>query len=221
MGFQSIHNFNSHKDFNSAFKYNNFDNNRQTTIDLDDPGTQELKPSFAVSFTTYFIAFLSYFFFIITLPITYWLFVKKLGEFDRLVVYRLGRMIGVKGPGRVLVFPWMDRTKRVDVRASAFSVPPQQFVTSDGGIAEMGGDIQYGIVDVVTMVSEVVDHQLILRSLSKTLLVKTLVRKSVRQIQKERLSIACEIQDEINLQVRKWGIHIQRVDLSEPYIGKV
>ena len=85
----------------------------------------------------------------------------------------------------------------------------------------MGGDIQYGIVDVVTMVSEVVDHQLILRSLSKTLLVKTLVRKSVRQIQKERLSIACEIQDEINLQVRKWGIHIQRVDLSEPYIGKV
>ena len=110
---------------------------------------------------------------------------------------------------------------RVDVRASAFSVPPQQFVTSDGGIAEMGGDIQYGIVDVVTMVSEVVDHQLILRSLSKTLLVKTLVRKSVRQIQKERLSIACEIQDEINLQVRKWGIHIQRVDLSEPYIGKV
>ena len=87
-------------------------NFRQTTIDLDDPGTQELKPSFAVSFTTYFIAFLSYFFFIITLPITYWLFVKKLGEFDRLVVYRLGRMIGVKGPGRVLVFPWMDRTKR-------------------------------------------------------------------------------------------------------------
>ena len=83
----------------------------------------------------------------------------------------------------------------------------------------MGGDIQYGIVDVVTMVSEVVNHQEILRSLSKTLLVKTLVRKSVRQIQKERLSIACEIQDEINLQVRKWGIHIQRVDLSEPYIG--
>merc|ERR1711983_320471 len=206
------------KEFNSAFKYNNFDNNRQTTIDLDDPGTQELKPSFAVSFTTYFIAFLSYFFFIITLPITYWLFVKKLGEFDRLVVYRLGRMIGVKGPGRVLVFLWMDRTKRVDVRASAFSVPPQQFVTSDGGIAEMGGDIQYGIVDVVTMVSEVFNHQEILRSLSKTLLVKTLVRKSVRQIQKERLSIACEIQDEINLQVRKWGIHIQRVDLSEPYI---
>ena len=90
---------------------------------------------------------------------SYFLFVKKLGEFDRLVVFRLGKMIGVKGPGRVLVFPWIDRTKRIDVRAAAFAVPPQQFITCDGGIVEMGAEIQYGIVDVVTMVSEVADHQ--------------------------------------------------------------
>ena len=116
LGFQSIYKYNSNKDFNSAFKYNNFDNN-QTNIEIDTDnnhgvGLAETKPSFAVSFTTYFISFLSYFFFILTFPITYWIFVKKLGEFDRLVVYRLGRMTGVKGPGRVLVFPWMDRTKR-------------------------------------------------------------------------------------------------------------
>ena len=84
---------------------------------------------------------------------------KKLGEFDRLVVFRLGKMIGVKGPGRVIVFPWIDRTKRIDVRAAAFAVPPQQFITCDGGIVEMGAEIQYGIVDVITMVSEVADHQ--------------------------------------------------------------
>jgi len=51
-------------------------------------------------------------------------------------------MIGVKGPGRVLVFPWMDRTKMIDVRAAAFAVPPQQFITFDGGIVEMGAEIQ-------------------------------------------------------------------------------
>ncbi len=51
-------------------------------------------------------------------------------------------MIGVKGPGRVLVFPWMDRTKMIDVRAAAFAVPPQQFITYDGGIVEMGAEIQ-------------------------------------------------------------------------------
>ena len=76
---------------------------------------------------------------------------KKLGEFDRLVVFRLGKMIGVKGPGRVIVFPWMDKTKQIDVRATAFAVPPQQFITWDGGIVEMGADVQYCINDVVTI----------------------------------------------------------------------
>ena len=64
-----------------------------------------------------------------------------------------------QGTGASLVFPWIDRTKRIDVRAAAFAVPPQQFITCDGGIVEMGAEIQYGIVDVVTMVSEVADHQ--------------------------------------------------------------
>ena len=68
-------------------------------------------------------------------------------------------MIGVKGPGRVIVFPWMDKTKQIDVRATAFAVPPQQFITWDGGIVEMGADIQYCINDVITMASEVADHQ--------------------------------------------------------------
>jgi hypothetical protein len=99
-------------------------------------------------------------------------------------------------------------------------VPPQQFITCDGGIIEMGAEIQYGIVDVITMVSEVVDHQDILRSLSKTLLIKVLVKKSVSQVQKERRRPAAEIQDELNLQLRKWGIDVQKVELSEPKILK-
>ena len=99
-------------------------------------------------------------------------------------------------------------------------MPPQQFITCDGGIIEMGAEIQYGIVDVVTMVSEVADHQDILRSLSKTLLVKILVKKTVSQVSKERRRPAAEIQDEINLQVRQWGIDVQKVELSEPKILK-
>ena len=70
------------------------------------------------------------------------------------------------------------------------------------------------------MVSEVADHQDILRSLSKTLMIKILVKKSVRQIEKERRRPATEIQDEINLQVRQWGIDVQKVELSEPKILK-
>jgi regulator of protease activity HflC (stomatin/prohibitin superfamily) len=64
-------------------------------------------------------------------------------------VFRLGKMIGVKGPGRVLIFPWMDRTKCIDVRAAAFAVPPQQFITCDGGIVEMGAEIQVTLLRAI------------------------------------------------------------------------
>ena len=208
--------------FNSAFKYTNMTPGRprgHLAVNVNEEA-EKVVASTTVLVTSYLLTFLSYIFFVLTLPLTYWIIVKKLGEFDRLVVFRLGKMIGVKGPGRVLIFPWMDRTKKVDVRAAAFSVPPQQFITSDGGIVEVGGEIQYGIVDVVTMVSEVADHQDILRSLSKTLLVKNLVKKSVRQIEKDRRRHAAEIQDELNLQVRQWGIDVQKVELSDPKILK-
>ena len=97
---------------------------------------------------------------------------KKLGEFDRLVVFRLGKMIGVKGPGRVITFPWMDKTKQIDIRATAFAVPPQQFITWDGGIVEIGADVQYCINDVVTMASEVANHQV-----RKTCMVEQIYQK--------------------------------------------
>ena len=65
------------------------------------------------------------------------------------------------------------------VSDSAFSVPPQQLITNDGGIIEIGAEVQYGITDVVVMVREVADHQDILRSLGKTILVRLLAKKHV------------------------------------------
>ena len=99
--------------FQSAFKYNNMQAGRQRGhLALDMDLREETKPSTGLMITTYVLTFLSYFVFAITLPLTYWFFCKKMGEFDRIVVFRLGKMIGVKGPGRVIIFPWMDRIKK-------------------------------------------------------------------------------------------------------------
>ena len=95
-----------------------------------------------------------------------------------------------------MVFPWLDRCIKAVVSDSAFSVPPQQLITNDGGIIEIGAEVQvssgqsletkilnvtlqYGITDVVVMVREVADHQDILRSLGKTVLVRLLAKKHV------------------------------------------
>ena len=158
--------------------------------------------------------------FLLCLPVTWWFCVKQLSEHDRMVIFRLGKMLRVKGPGRVVTFPWLDCTKRVDTRASAFSVPPQQFITVDGGIMEMGGEVQYEITDVQTMVREVADHQDILRSLGRSLATKVLTKKTVHQLMKDRRLAAQQVLDELNTQVRKWGVDIRQVTLSEPKLLK-
>ena len=67
---------------------------------------------------------------------------------------------------------------------------------------------------------EIMDHQDILRSLSKTILIKILVKKTVSQLEKERRRREEEIQNELNSQVRKWGLDVQKVELSDPKVLK-
>jgi len=166
------------------------------------------------------ITFLSYLLLLLTLPISWWWCVVTLSDHDRMVLFRLGKMQGVKGPGRVITFPWIDECKKVDVRASAFSVPPLQFITADGGIMEMGAEVQFEITDVETMVREVKDHQDTLRSLGRTLITKTLTKKTAQALAKDKRLAAERIKDDLNLQVRKWGIDIRDVILSEPRLLK-
>ena len=86
--------FKSQSNYNSAFKFNNHNHVSVRMGDDDVLDRKAVQPSWSFYITTYTFTFLSYLIFILTLPFTYWFFVKKLGEFDRLVVFRLGKMIG-------------------------------------------------------------------------------------------------------------------------------
>jgi len=211
---------NQHKGFKSVFKFEAVKETMEADYYKYIQNKDKEGPPLALRFLSFLLTSFSYLLFLIGFPITYWFCVLKLGESDRLVVFRLGKMSGVKGPGRVLVFPWLDTFKRVDVQASAFSVPPQQFISKDGGIAEMGAEIQYEIVDVETMVKEVADHQDILRSLGRSLMTKVLTKKTVCQLTKDKRIAAEDILKELNNQVRKWGIDIRMVILSDAKVLK-
>jgi len=205
--------------YKSPFTYSDMKktNGYSAFIDVDEPREEEdiQKQSCILQLLSHFLTSISYAIFVLFFPITYWICVKKLREEERMVVFRLGKMIGAKGPGRVLVFPWLDRCVRADISASAFSVPPQQLITNDGGIIEIGAEIQYGITDVVVMVREVADHQDILRSLGKTVLVRLLAKKHISKLTREKTFCANEIMKELNKQIRKWGLIIRCVSLSE------
>jgi len=211
--------------YNSPFTYDKKSKDYSYFVDMED-ARETYEPekvfhqSLLLRLLSHVLTILSYSAFIIGLPITYWICIKRVGTSQKMIVFRLGKMIGAKGPGTVLVFPWLDRYQTVDVGDAAFSVPPQQLITHDGGIIEIGAEVQYAITDVVVMVREVADHQDILRSLAKTVLVRLLAKKQVSKLVKEKNICASEIMADLNRQVRKWGLDVRCVSLSEAKVLK-
>ncbi len=100
-------NYNSKYNYNSAFKYrdahvrirmDNLTNSNMVALSAeDDVSAGPRQPAYWLVVTSWMLTFFSYLFFVLTIPVSYWMLVKKMGEFDRLVVFRLGKMIGVKG----------------------------------------------------------------------------------------------------------------------------
>ncbi|XP_069971011.1 stomatin-like protein 1 [Penaeus vannamei] len=163
---------------------------------------------------------LSYFFICITFPVTLWFCFKKIAQWERLIVFRLGRLRGALGPGIVFIIPWLDRHNRVDMRTKAFSVPPQQLITSDNGIIEMGCEVKYRISDVQRLTTSVTSPEHGLRSFGKTVMLNVLTKHTVRETERDRPIIASQIQKELNLRVLEWGIEIGDVSLSNVNILK-
>ncbi|KAG7159687.1 Stomatin-like protein 1-like [Homarus americanus] len=163
---------------------------------------------------------ISYFFIALTFPITLWFCFKKIAQWERLIVFRLGRLRGALGPGMVFIIPWLDHHTRVDMRTKAFSVPPQQLITADNGIIEMGCEVKYRISDVQRLTTSVTSPEHGLRSFGKTVMLNVLTKNTVRETERDRPMIAAQIQKELNLRVLEWGIEIGEVTLSTVNILK-
>jgi putative sterol carrier protein len=204
-----------------AAKYHNLPQNDRD-YDLE-AGYEEghQTPGVLLRFFSHVCTVLSYTAFLLFLPVTYWICIKKVDSAHRIIIFRLGTLIGSRGPGRVLTFPWIDRTLTIDVSNSAFSVPPQQLITHDGGIIEIGAEVHYAVTDCVALVSQVCDYQEMLRSLAKTVLIRLTVKQTIAQLNKDKHKCENSVKDDINGQVRKWGLDIRLVEFCEIKVLKV
>ena len=111
---------------------------------------------------------------LLTLPVSGWWSLRRLSQWQRLVVFRLGKVLPTRGPGWTLVLPGVDTAQLVDLRNRSILVPPQQLLTCDGAVTELGAEVLYRVCDAQTFVGSCVDPQASLRSLCRTVLVNTL-----------------------------------------------
>ncbi|XP_029909957.1 stomatin-like protein 1 isoform X1 [Myripristis murdjan] len=150
----------------------------------------------------------------ITFPITGWFVLKTVPNYQRIVVFRLGRVCPPKGPGIVLVLPLIDQWQKVDLRTRAFNIPPCQVTTRDGGVLSVGADIQFRIWNPVMSVVSVQDLNASTRLTAHNALTHSLGKKTVREIQTERVKLGEHLGMDINEMTRAWGLEVDRVELT-------
>ncbi|NP_081218.3 stomatin-like protein 1 [Mus musculus] len=160
------------------------------------------------------VSVLGFLLLLLTFPISGWFALKIVPTYERMIVFRLGRIRNPQGPGMVLLLPFIDSFQRVDLRTRAFNVPPCKLASKDGAVLSVGADVQFRIWDPVLSVMAVKDLNTATRMTAHNAMTKALLRRPLQEIQMEKLKIGDQLLLEINDVTRAWGLEVDRVELA-------
>ncbi|MDD5529349.1 MAG: slipin family protein [bacterium] len=140
--------------------------------------------------------------------------IRILPEYERGVVFRLGRFVGVKGPGFVLIIPGFDRLTRIPLRVVTFDMPPQDVITHDNVSIKVSAVVFYRVVDPGKALIAVQDYLYATSQISQTTLRSILGQVDLDELLANRDKINKEIQVIIDEQTDPWGIKISLVEIK-------
>ena len=141
--------------------------------------------------------------------------VRILREYERAVVFRLGRLVGAKGPGIVLLVPLIDRMVRVDLRTVTFEVPPQEVITRDNVPAKVNAVAYFRVVDPVKSVVEVERIRNATSQIAQTTLRSVLGKADLDTLLAERETLNESLQQIIDDQTDPWGVKVTTVEIKD------
>jgi regulator of protease activity HflC (stomatin/prohibitin superfamily) len=141
--------------------------------------------------------------------------VRILREYERAVVFRLGRLIGQKGPGIVLLIPGIDRMVRVDLRTVTFDIPPQDLITRDNVPAKVNAVAYFRVVDPIKSVVEVERMRTATSQIAQTTLRSVLGKADLDMLLSERETLNESLQQIIDDQTDPWGVKVTTVEIKD------
>jgi regulator of protease activity HflC (stomatin/prohibitin superfamily) len=141
--------------------------------------------------------------------------IRVLREYERAVVFRLGRLIGQKGPGIVLLIPIIDRMVRVDLRTVTFDVPPQDLITRDNVPAKVNAVAYYRVIDPIKSVVEVERVRTATSQIAQTTLRSVLGKADLDMLLSEREQLNESLQQIIDDQTDPWGVKVTTVEIKD------
>ncbi len=142
--------------------------------------------------------------------------VKILAEYERGVIFRLGRVLREpKGPGIILVFAPLDRIVRMSLRIEAFEVPPQDLVTRDNVTVKVNAVVYFRVVDPVRAVIEVSNFMYATSQLSQTTLRSVLGEVELDELLSQREKINVRLQEVLDQHTGPWGVKVTMVEVKQ------
>lgn len=152
--------------------------------------------------------------------------IRILPEYQRGVVFFLGRFQGVKGPGLIIIIPGIQQMTRVDLRVITLDVPSQDVISKDNVTVRVNAVLYYRVVDPEKAILQVEDYGSATSQLSQTTLRSVLGKHDLDEMLSERDKLNSDIQEIIDAQTESWGIkvanvEIKHVDLNETMIRAI
>src|SRR6266851_3489196 len=152
--------------------------------------------------------------------------IKILREYERAVVFLLGRFQAVKGPGLIIIIPVIQQMVRVDLRTVVLDVPPQDVITRDNVSVKVNAVVYFRVVDAQHAIIQVVNFLEATSQLAQTTLRAVLGKHELDELLSERERLNLDIQSILDSQTNAWGIkvsnvEIKHVDLNETMVRAI
>lgn len=140
--------------------------------------------------------------------------IRILREYERGVIFTLGRFTGVKGPGLILVIPVVQQVVRIDLRTRVFDVPPQDVISRDNVSVRVNAVVYYRVIDPEKAIIQVEDFNQATSELAQTTLRSVVGQHELDQMLAERERLNEDVQQILDQQTDAWGIKVSNVELK-------
>jgi len=181
----------------------------ELTVDVTDPGGPGI--------CAFVLTLLSFLLILATFPLSLCFSVKVVQEYERAVIFRLGRLLkgGARGPGIFFVVPCIDTYRKVDLRTVSFDVPPQEILSRDSVTVAVDAVVYYRVQNPTIAVSNVENFSHSTRLLAATTLRNVLGTKNLAEILSERETISHTMQSSLDEATDPWGVKVERVEIKD------
>ncbi|XP_046453937.1 band 7 protein AGAP004871-like isoform X11 [Daphnia pulex] len=152
-----------------------------------------------------------------TFPLSLCFSVKVVQEYERAVIFRLGRLLkgGARGPGIFFIVPCIDTYRKVDLRTVSFDVPPQEVLSRDSVTVSVDAVVYYRVKNPIMATNNVEDYSHSTRLLAATTLRNVLGTKNLAEILSERETISHTMQSSLDEATDPWGVKVERVEIKD------